>query len=191
MKFYYRPVLQILSCLPCIGGVLIAQTPSKPQFRTAPTHEDLVKIQREKMAEGKSTQKNVTFQKAEDFSKVEPPTSIIARSDFISANGLITMVPKRAIIFVPEAYKANITIAEGAKLVTWADFYAANRSWIEGYEVTRSLAEGDEAITEETQERFTKSKKMVVATVMGGPISVLPLKEVDTEKAATNEQTNN
>ena len=52
-----------------------------------------------------------------------------------------------------------------------------NRGWISTIEVTRVEAEGNQALSEETQERVAKSRKLVVATCFGGPISVLPVKK--------------
>lgn len=73
----------------------------------------------------------------------------------------------------------------GAKIVGWSDFFTANRGWITTVEVSRVQAEGNLAIAEETQERIGKSRNLVVATFMGGPISVLPLKEPKEAKELT------
>lgn len=166
----------------CIAGSVIAQQTDSPQFRKALTHEDLMKIQREQMAKGLDPMKNVTRVEGPDPSKQTAPESILKRSDFINANGLVTIVPKRAILFIPEAFKENVKDVEGAKLVPWGEFLMANRAWIDTYEVSSTLADGKEPIHEENWDRFKKSKKLVVATMMGGPISVLPVKEADTEK---------
>ena len=60
-----------------------------------------------------------------------------------------------------------------------------NRGWITTVEVSRVQAEGNLAIAEETRERIGKSMNLVVATYMGGPISVLPLKEEAKTQAST------
>ena len=54
-------------------------------------------------------------------------------------------------------------------------------------EVDRPIAEGNKAIAGETQERIGKSRNLVVATYLGGPISVLPLKE-EAQAANTTRQ---
>ncbi len=139
------------------------------------------------MAKGVNPMRNVTRVEGPDPSTEATPVSILKDSDFISANGLVTIVPKRAIIFVPEKFSANLKDGDSDKLVSWAEFYVANRSWIEAYEVTRPLAEGNEPISEQNWARFENSKKLVVATLMGGPISVLPLKEAEAEKTGTQQ----
>ena len=45
----------------------------------------------------------------------------------------------------------------GAKLMSWADFYAQNRGWITTVEVTRVQAEGNKPLAEEIAARIGKS----------------------------------
>jgi len=73
-------------------------------------------------------------------------------------------------------------------LVGWTDFLTANRGWITTVEVSRTQAEGNEAMNEELADRIGKNRNMVVATYKGGPISVLPMKEPIEEKTTTPTQ---
>ncbi|MCF7734617.1 MAG: hypothetical protein K9N23_23240, partial [Akkermansiaceae bacterium] len=73
----------------------------------------------------------------------------------------------------------------GSKILAWADFLVANRGWIATVEVTRTQAEGNHLIEEETATRIAESDKLVVATYLGGPISVLPPKPAEATDAPT------
>ena len=69
--------------------------------------------------------------------------------------------------------------------MSWMDFFTLNRGWITTVEVSRVQAEGNEALAEEISTRIGKSTNLVVATYMGGPISVLPPKVPEEEKVST------
>jgi hypothetical protein len=78
-----------------------------------------------------------------------------------------------------------------AKIVSWADFFAANRGWISTVEVSRVQAEGNKPLAEESQKFMSTSRNLVVATYQGGPISVLPLKVPDEKSKDAPAQTAN
>lgn len=149
--------------------------PKAPVFRDAATHEDLARKLR--AAEANDPMKKMTPLEGEDPSKVNRPTDLLEQSDIICFRGFATLVPKRAILAAPENYKKYLTLEPGARIVPWADFYARNRGWITTVEVSRVQAEGNEAFSEETTERIGKSANLIVATLKGGPISVLPVKQ--------------
>jgi hypothetical protein len=110
-----------------------------------------------------------------DPTKVKPE-SPISRSDVLAFAGKATLVPKKAILCIPPAMAERVKKQPGSILQNWADFYAGNRSWITTVEVTRPQAEGNQPLAEDLLKRMEKSSSVVVATYMGGPISVLPLK---------------
>lgn len=146
-----------------------------PEFRDAATHEDLARKLR--AAQAGDPMKKLPSVEGEDPSKANPPTDLLEQSDIICFRGYATLVPKRAILAAPENYKQYLKLEPGARIVTWADFYARNRGWITTVEVSRSLAEGNESFPDETSDRIGKSANLVVATLKGGPISVLPAKK--------------
>lgn len=152
-------------------------------FRDAATHEQLSRTLRK--AEAKDPMKNMTPVEGEDPSKVNRPVDLMEQSDIICFRGFATLVPKRAILATPENYKRYLTLEPGAKFVPWRDFYARNRGWITTVEVSRVQAEGNKKFSDETTEQIGKSSNLVVATLKGGPISVLPLKEPEDETAST------
>ena len=89
---------------------------------------------------------------------------------------MATLVPKRAILQIPKNYQDRVAFTAGSKIVGWADFYAANRSWITTVEVSRTQAEGKAALADDIQKNLSECGNLVVATYMGGPISMPPLK---------------
>lgn len=148
------------------------KTEKKREFRDALTHEDLVRRRetddpRRPLAE---------FQEATgpDPAASNPKRDLVASSDIICYNGNATLVPKRAIISMPERYKTRLQFRPGSKILRWADFYRLNRGWITTVEINRLQAEGNVALSEETLEAVAESPNLVVATMKGGPISLLP-----------------
>ncbi len=108
---------------------------------------------------------------------VNRPKDILTESDVLCYQGMATLVPKRAILQIAKNYEGRVGIQPGARIVGWKDFYAANRGWITTVEVNWKQAAGNLAISEDTRKVMSRSGNMVVATYMGGPISVLPPKE--------------
>lgn len=151
-----------------------------PVFRNAATHEQLVAQRR--MADLHDPMKKMPAAKGADPSLSNQPMDLLSQSDIIAFQGTATLVPKRAIISIPKNHAGRLGMVDGARIVSWADFYAANRGWITTVEVSRIQAEGNMDIAPETKEHISKSGNLIVATYMGGPISVLPLKVPVTSK---------
>lgn len=152
-----------------------SQKPARPVMRDAPTHDDLV-VKARKAAALTDPMQHLAKSEGADPSKANQPENLLDQSDIVCFNGLATLVPKRAILATPSAHKERLTFKPGSKIVPWAEFYQQNRGWIHTIEVSRSQAEGNHALAEETTSRIAKSRNLVVATFKGGPISVLPLK---------------
>lgn len=146
----------------------------QPQMRDAATHDQLV--QKLRKVSQNDPMKNMEPAKGEDPSVANRPKDILAESDVICFGGYATLVPKRAILMQPESLADRGKMKPGAKLVPWMDFFARNRAWITTVEVSRTQAEGNEVIAEDTRKRISESANLVVATYQGGPISVLPPK---------------
>ncbi len=174
-------VLFATLCVPALATA--DSSPEKPRFRDAATHDQLaLKLRKSQQTD---PMRILPQANGEDPSKVNQPVNLLEQSDIISFGGLATLVPKRAILATPANHKDRLTMQAGSRIVGWAEFYAQNRGWITTVEVSRVQAEGNLAIAEETRERIGKSMNLVVATYMGGPISVLPLKEEAKTAAAT------
>jgi len=113
----------------------------------------------------------------EDPSKRNAERDLIASSTIICFQDALTLVPKRAVLHLPEMYEDRIGVKAKHKVQTWHEFYARNRGWIRTIEVSREQALGHTPFPEATVEAIKNSDRLVVATYKTGPISVLPLKE--------------
>lgn len=153
-----------------------------PPMRDAATHEQLALTYRQ--ASQQDPMNKQAPSKGPDPSTVNRPKDLISESDFICFNGAVALVPKRAILQTPKNLMDRLKYQQGAKLMSWGEFYALNRGWITTVEVSRSQAEGNIPLPPETQKQIVKSGNLIVATYQSGPISVLPLK-VPVEKPAT------
>lgn len=118
----------------------------------------------------------------------ERPKSLVERSEILHSGGLVTLLPKRAVLNLPPSLAGVKSWPEGGRLVRWEEFYRNNRGWIKTVEVTRDQAEGFKPLPESLIESMSKSTQVVVATYQGGPISVMPVKQ---EKVAGPEITEN
>lgn len=151
-----------------------SQTTKARQMRDASTHAQL-SLAHSKAAET-DPMRNMVPAKGPDPSLINPPKNLVANSDVICFGGLVTLVPKRAILGIPKNLADRLKFQPGSKIINWEDFYAQNRGWITTVEVSRTQAEGNQPMAEEVSKNIGKSMNLVVATYRGGPISVLPLK---------------
>ena len=165
------------------GAVMAQGFPKPPPMQEAITHEELVLQYRK--AQQDDPMKKLEKATGEDPSVVNRPPSLLGSSDFITFGNLSTLVPKRAILQIPKSLADRINSASLTRIVGWAEFYAANRGWITTIEVSRSQAEGNVPLAEETQKQMGKNGNLIVATFMGGPISLLPLKVPEEKKLTT------
>jgi acyl-CoA synthetase (AMP-forming)/AMP-acid ligase II len=162
------------------GMAMLPALQANPVIRDAATHEQLAaQLQKadqsdplKMLATSGSTGKPAPI-------PVQQPESLMSRSDVLSFGGNGALVPKRAILHIPEKYKTRLGIESSPRLVSWSEFYSVNRGWITTYEVTRAQASGREPLGEALLSQIGKGSNVIIATFMGGPISVLPLKEAE------------
>jgi hypothetical protein len=145
-------------------------------FKESPTNEQVILARRQ--ADGQDPTKHLAVKTGEDPSVVHRPTSLLADSDIICYRGYATLVPKRAIVKSPKNLADRIKMQPGATLQSWSDFYAANRGWITTVEVSKPQSKGVEPIAKEVQVQVEKSSNLIVATYLGGPVSMMPQKVV-------------
>lgn len=168
-------------------GLATAQQPQggepRPEVRDVATHEDLEN--RLHRAQAKNPLANFSVDAGPDPTKKNRPVNLIEDSDIISFNGLTTLVPKRAILTIPESARDRIgNHVPGHRMVAWKEFLFANRGWISTVEVSRKQAEGQQDLPEAVTERISRSTNLLVATYQGGPISVLPPKQDERDEEA-------
>ncbi|BCU75395.1 hypothetical protein [Luteolibacter sp. LG18] len=98
-------------------------------------------------------------------------------STFIETAGMFTIVPKGAVIHIPEKLAAWIVPGPSvkAKFQTWQEFLTANRGSVASFEITFDQASGKIPIDSSKLDLARKSGRLVVAVCHGGPISCVPL----------------
>ena len=176
MKF----LIVIASLSPFTSAIGLA---AAPPMRDAATHEQLALTYRQALQQDPMSKQAPS--KGADPSTVNRPKDLISESDIICFNGVVALVPKRAILQTPKNLMDRLKYQKGAKLLSWGEFYALNRGWITTVEVSRTQAEGNTPLAPETQKQLVKSGNLIVATYQAGPISVLPLKVPEEKPAAT------
>ena len=162
--------------LPLVYSALIfssraVETAAKQPMRDSPTEEQLyLKLKELQQHAAGSTYVALTVSGngSENTSQ-----DLWQSSEILCFGDAVTLVPKHAVIQIPKNLAARLKLGSGAQLVTWSNFYTANRSWITTVEVSVEQAEGKVPLSVQTKELMTKSGKVVVATYDGNPISVL------------------
>lgn len=147
------------------------QDAEKPPFRNASSHEDLAEAYRRSTGEDPIRglgQDPEILALAASYSQ----PSLLERSDALAHGELATLLPKGALLFVPEALADRASLAEGAALVDWREFYRNNSHWILPWNMRLGQALGDEALDMGQFERLKRMGKIVVATCLDQPISV-------------------
>jgi hypothetical protein len=151
-----------------------AITAARAEMFESATSEELA-LQYRKISQEEPASK-LAATKGADPSKVNQPLDLISQSDILCYNGAATLVPKRAVMHIPPNLADRLKYLPTSRLQSWAEFYALNQGWITTVEVSRTQAEGNLPLADEISKRVAKSTNLVVATYLGGPISVLPLK---------------
>lgn len=109
---------------------------------------------------------------------VSPPRKDLYASSLILSDGVNhTLLPKRAIVFLPEKYQRRVVEEPVGKLILWPDFQKLNATWIRPLEVTLPAAKGDEPIAEAVRKQFESGFHVIVSVYRKSPISLMPLKE--------------
>lgn len=142
-------------------------------MRDAATHDQIVKAMQE--SQQADPMKSLPTSNIPDPA-VNLPKDLVSQSDFICVSGVATLVPKHAILKVPAAYERCTTYQQGSRILSWSDFFAANRNWITTVEITPDQAAGKTPLSDELNAFISKSTNLIVATYKGGPISLLPTK---------------
>ncbi len=117
-----------------------------------------------------------------DPASAQHKRSLLDSSSILCFRGQLTLVPKRAVLHVPEHLESRFGVNGKVEVKSWQDFYTANRGWIRPLEVTREEAFGFKPLSEAKLESIKESTTIVVATFKGGPIAVRPY--VDPAEAA-------
>jgi len=94
-------------------------------------------------------------------------------STFLESNGLFTIIPKGAVIYVPEKLAAMVveTPSVESKFQAWQEFLVANRGRISTFEITFDQASGKTPVDADKLELARKADTLIVAVCRGGAIS--------------------
>jgi hypothetical protein len=98
--------------------------------------------------------------------------SLIKQSAILHDGTNWTLVPKGAVIFLPETMKSRVDVKPAGTLLGWAAFLAKNQAWITTTDVSFEQASGKKPLLPERVAFWTKQQKVVIATHQNGPISV-------------------
>jgi len=178
--------------IPCLAFCLITlnavaednPTPAAPtNIVKRPTHKDLVKVQQEQEKEKhkRNASRPVTKKPIVTIKK----RSIIGSSTLLSSGVHWTLVPRGAVVYVPDHLKGKIVAKPSGTLISWKKFLHKNYGWLHIHPVKMTQAQGKEKISQKSIKAYKSMGKIVVATCAQGPISVAPdsLKPPVDEKA--------
>ena len=163
-------ILPVL-CSALIVSASADEPTTRPPIRDLPTEAELnltLKQSQQQLA-GTTYVPQAVGEKAKESASQD----LMKSSEILCFAGAMTLVPKHAVLQIPKNLAVRLKQDPGAQLVTWSDFYPANRSWINTIEVTFEQAEGKVPLSAQTNDLMTKSGKVIVATYNGNPISVL------------------
>ncbi len=120
-----------------------------------------------------SYQKQLAKQKAAplDEPKIvqKKKRDIIAESTILTNNGEWTIVPKGAVIYMPEHLTQHIVAVPQGNLLQWGDFLQKNRRWLKTQELSRSQANGKEPLSDALREQMVIQRVVVVAVMARRP----------------------
>jgi hypothetical protein len=129
------------------------------------TDQDFIALRN--AASGESPEPKPIPPKPSAYSLLEMSTAIQSGTDFM-------LVPKGSVIWCPKQYQEKIVSHPVGKFVGWTSFVTANRNWITTLEVTKDQAFGKTPIAPEILERHHKGNLVVIATLNGSPITLIP-----------------
>lgn len=109
---------------------------------------------------------------------IEKPEVTVKRdiyqiSDVLVDGGFHTVIPKGAVLSVPESLTNRIASKAEGKFQFWPEFYERNKAWIRLQEVEVDVALGKVPLPESVVKMLGTESKMVIASFKGNPITVL------------------
>lgn len=93
-------------------------------------------------------------------------------SEFVVFEGHYTLLPKGAILHVPERFKAQVVAKPQGNFILWQEFITRYRAVVSSFEVSLAEASGEAPIKPERLEAARKTGLIIVGTLNHNPISV-------------------
>jgi len=135
----------------------------------------LVRITPEALAKLQQGNPMAQLQKpAPSEAKITTPEnqSILKQSMILHDGKNWTIVPKGAVVYLPDALKSRVDVKPVGKLLTFTDFITLNRNWITTNDVSFDQAAGNVPLSAASVAFWSKQDKIVIAVHQSGPISV-------------------
>jgi hypothetical protein len=143
-----------------------------------PTHAALAEKQRPgPTMSGEGLERVDPREAAREPRKLKPTGNPLGRSTVLAQGAYWTIVPKGAVIHVPDNFRARVGAEPKGTLLRWKDFSIRNRGWIHTQPVSFSQAAGKTPLSQETLDHNKKLARVVVAVHRGGPITLHPARQ--------------
>jgi len=122
----------------------------------------------------------------EDGLKAMPPKkhglSLAEMSLFLSFGEKSTLLPKGSILWSPDALRSRVVSLPPTPVIPWVDFFTANRNWVATCEVDLKQVRGEKPLPDNLLQSYKLRGVMVVATLNGNPVTVLPYSAANVSK---------
>ena len=157
MKSPLQKLIYITVCLPCSGLTiclltLVVADDSKLKVRKLSLFEHVISSDEQPLTK----------------------TNLPNESKYITNKKVTTIVPKDAILHIPESLKKFVISEPTGDLHMWAKFYGQNRNLVSHFEVTLKQASGLAPIDPNRITVAKKENKIIVAVMRGNPTSFIP-----------------
>lgn len=133
---------------------------------------------------GVSAQLPAAEEKASDAPvlPIKKRPSLMERSTLLTSGNSWVMIPKTAVIYLPDRYSNKVVTKPKGSLMGWNAFLRKNSGWIHTHEVTVQQARGIEVIDQKIIQAYQGMGKVVIATYQKNPITVKPSSLIIPEK---------
>jgi hypothetical protein len=160
-------------CAAVLGGVgMVAYAGDIASMKEAPTKESVAEARKQAADSGQQSKMLKKTDGKVEFKR--KPRSLLGGSVILTdANGW-TMVPKGALLAVPEKYASKVGGKPNGKLVPWKEFQQRNRAWLSVCPVKAEMVSGEKPLKPEFFERYVKSRQVVVSTYQMSPVAISP-----------------
>ena len=119
-----------------------------------------------------ATEAKTVGEKSGAPSQSERVYNIVEMSDFIAFDEFSTLVPKGAILSVPDSFRPNMITDVSGTLILWNEFLNRNRARISPFEITIEQAAGVAEIDPKLLRSAIATGSIIVAVIRGNPTSV-------------------
>ena len=125
---------------------------------------------RRAMLDARAARKSAPVERAVDRPAAKP-ADLLSRSTLLAANGHWTLVPRGAILHLPDAHAKKIVQAPVGKFLPFHEFHKKNYAWLSTREVSIKEAVGDKPFDEQVKTALVGAGLVVVSTMQKSPTS--------------------